>query len=82
MKIVKGVIQDASFITADPGHAKADEPRGEEAQTRRSKDGAWVVKGKRSFFGYKLHAKVDTNHGLIRDLEVTARAHVPKILFL
>jgi IS5 family transposase len=71
LKIVKGVIQDASFITSDPGHAKADKPRGEEAQTRRSKDGAWAVKGKKSYFGYKLHAKADTNHGLIRDLEVT-----------
>jgi len=71
LKIVKGVIQDASFITSDPGHAKADEPRGDEAMTRRSSDGAWAVKGKKSYFGYKLHAKVDTNHGLIRDLEVT-----------
>ena len=71
LKIVKGVIQDASFITADPGHAKVDKPRGEEAKTRRSKDGAWAVKGKKSYFGYKLHAKADTNHGLIRDLEVT-----------
>ncbi len=71
LKVEKGVIQDASFITADPGHAGADEPRGDAAQTRRSRDGAWAVKGRKAYFGYKLHAKVDTNHGLVRDLEVT-----------
>jgi transposase, IS5 family len=71
LKVKKGVVQDASFITADPGHAKADEPRGGEAKTRRSKDGSWSVKGSKSYFGYKLHAKVDTDLGLVRDLEVT-----------
>ena len=28
LKIRKGTIQDASFITADPGHATVDTPRG------------------------------------------------------
>ncbi len=28
LKVQKGVMQDATFITADPGHAKADTPRG------------------------------------------------------
>ena len=37
LKVKKGVMQDASFITADPGHAKADEPRGDDSKTRRSK---------------------------------------------
>ena len=32
-------MQDATLITADPGHAKADKPRGNEALTRRSKEG-------------------------------------------
>ena len=40
LKVKKGVVQDASFITSDPGHAAADKPRGEEARTRRSRDGA------------------------------------------
>jgi len=66
------VAQDASFITSDPGHARADKPRGDEAQTRRSRDGAWTKKGGKSFFGYKLHMKMDLNHGLIRCLEATA----------
>ena len=39
LKVKKGIMQDASFITSDPGHAKSDTPRGEEAKTRRSKDG-------------------------------------------
>jgi IS5 family transposase len=39
LTVRKGVVQDATFITADPGHAKADEPRGDGAKTRRSKDG-------------------------------------------
>ena len=38
LKVKKGVIQDAAFITADPGHA-GDKPRGKEAKTRRSEEG-------------------------------------------
>ncbi len=71
LKVKKGVVQDATFITSDPGHAKADKPRGEEAQTRRSKDGSWAKKGTKSSFGFKLHAKPDVDLGLIRDLETT-----------
>ena len=65
------MVQDASFITTDPGHAKADKPRGEEALTRRSKDGTWVKKSGKPFFGFKLHMKAGTDHGLIRCLEAT-----------
>ena len=71
LRVRKGVVQDATFITADPGHAKADKPRGTEAKTRRSRDGSWTKKGGKSFFGYKLHAKMGLDHGLIRDLETT-----------
>jgi len=71
LKVKQGVAQDATFITADPGHAKADKPRGEEAETRRSKDGTWSKKGSKSYFGYKLHTKLDMEHGLIRELETT-----------
>ena len=72
LKVKKGVVQDASFITSDPGHAPADKPRGEEARTRRSRDGSWTKKGSRSYYGFKLHTKSDVDHGLIRDLETTA----------
>jgi IS5 family transposase len=71
LEIKKGVIQDATFITADPGHTTADTPRGDGAKTRRSKDGTWTKKGKRSYFGYKLHTKEDCDFGLIRALDVT-----------
>ena len=54
LKIHRGVIQDATFITADPGHATADTPRGDQARTRRSRDGTWVKKGKKSQFGYNF----------------------------
>lgn len=64
-------MQDATFITTDLGHAKVDKPRDEEAKTRRSKDGSWTKKGSKSYFGYKFHSKVDTDLGLIRDLETT-----------
>ena len=67
----KGVVQDATFITSDPGHARKDTPRGGEARTRRSRDGTWAKKGSRSYYGYKLHTKSDVDLGLIRDLETT-----------
>jgi len=72
LKVKKGVVQDASFITSDPGHAPADKPRGGEAKTRRSRDGSWTKKGIRSYYGFKLHAKSDVDLGLIRDLETTS----------
>ena len=71
LKIRKGVIQDATFITADPGHATADTPRGDDAKTRRNKDGTWTMKGKKSYFGFKLHTKEDCDFGLIRALQTT-----------
>ena len=72
LTIKKGVVQDATFITADPGHARADKPRGTEAKTRRSRDGAWGKKGGKSYFGNKLHLKMDLDYGLIRELEASA----------
>jgi IS5 family transposase len=71
LRVKKGVVQDASFITSDPGHAKKDKPRGEEALTRRSRDGSWAKKGSKSYYGFKLHAKSDVDLGLIRELETT-----------
>tara|TARA_B100002003_G_scaffold163584_1_gene151820 strand:+ start:356 stop:955 length:600 start_codon:yes stop_codon:yes gene_type:complete len=71
LKVKKGVVQDASFITSDPGHARADKPRGEMARTRRSRDGDWSKKGDKFSLGFKLHAKPDVDRGLIRDLETT-----------
>ncbi|NLD26254.1 MAG: transposase [Acholeplasmataceae bacterium] len=44
LTIKRGMIQDATFILADRGHANKDKPRGNEAKTRRSKDGTWTKK--------------------------------------
>ena len=43
----KGMIQDATFIHSDLGHAKADKPKNE-AKTRRSRDETWTKKGGKS----------------------------------
>jgi IS5 family transposase len=68
--VKEGSIQDATFITSDPGKP-GNESRGENARTRRSKDGTWTKKGDEFFFGYKLHNKVDVQFGLIRAIETT-----------
>ena len=68
-RVRKGVSQDASFISADPGGSG---PRGGEAETRRSRDGDWAKRKTGSVYGYKLHVKADNIHGLVRSLDVTA----------
>ena len=79
-EVKKGLIQDATFITSDPGHSKKDVPRGEESKTRRSRDGTWAKKGGKSHFGYKAHVKVDTEHNFIWDVKTTtASLHDSKV---
>lgn len=38
LKVQKGIMQDDTFITSDPVHAKAGTPHGDEAKTRRSNE--------------------------------------------
>jgi IS5 family transposase len=71
LSIKRGVVRDATFITADPGHAPADTPRGDQARTRRSRDGIWAKKGTKSQFGYNLHILMDKDDQLIRRIETT-----------
>lgn len=71
LTIKRGVIQDTTFVTADPGHAPADTPRGDRTRTRRSRGGTWVKKGSKSQFGYKLHILVDKDCQLIHRIETT-----------
>jgi IS5 family transposase len=71
LKVKKGVVQDATFITADPGHQRVNEPRGPEVKTRRNKDGEWTKKHGKSYYGHKLHTITDMYYGLIRRLETT-----------
>jgi IS5 family transposase len=69
LQVKHGTMQDATFIEADPGSSK--KPRGEDAKTRRSRDGTWAKKGNESHFGYKLHQKTDIDYSLIRQIETT-----------
>lgn len=74
LRVKHGTIQDATFIKADPGSPK--KPRGEDANTRRSRDGTWAKKGNEFHFGYKLHQKTDIDYCLIREIETTtAKLH-------
>jgi IS5 family transposase len=78
LQVKRGTVQDATFIEADPGSSK--KPRGEDAKTRRSRDGTWTKKGKESYFGYKLHQKTDIDYCLIRKIETTtAKTHDSQI---
>lgn len=69
LQVKRGTVQDATFIEADPGSSK--KLRGENAKTRRSRDGTWAKKGSESHFGYKLHQKTDIDYCLIREIETT-----------
>lgn len=69
LKVRRGTVQDATFIEADPGSSK--KPRGEDAKTRRSRDGTWAKKGNETHFGYKLHQKTDIDYHIIREIETT-----------
>jgi transposase, IS5 family len=60
LKIRKGVIQDATFITADSRHATADTPSWDDTKTLRNKEGTWTKRGKKFYFGFKLHTKKKT----------------------
>lgn len=78
--IRRGTIQDATFITSDPGHAPSEKPRGNAAKTRRSRDGSWAKKGKKTEFGYKLHSLIDREFQFIRRIDTsTASLHDSQI---
>lgn len=70
LTVKEGTIQDATVITSDPGRS-GNKPRGDQARTRRSKDGTWAKKGDEYYFGFKFHEKVDVEYGLIRDMKAT-----------
>lgn len=72
IEIKKGVIQDATFIEADPGKKHSGMVgRGRESKTSRSRDGSWTKKGKKSIFGFKSHTKVDVATKIITEIAVT-----------
>ena len=77
ISVEKGVIQDAVFIIAEPGKTRSGmDERGQAAKTSRNRDGSWTKKGKKSFFGYKVHTKMRRGSKIIETLAVTT-ARVP-----
>jgi len=76
--VEKGVIQDASFIIAEPGKTDSGMNNRDRriAKTSRNKDGSWTKKGKKSYFGYKIHTKMQRGSKIIKELAVTT-ARVP-----
>jgi transposase, IS5 family len=77
ISVEKGVIQDAVFIIAEPGKTRSGmNERGQAAKTSRSRDGSWTKKGKKSYFGYKAHTKVQRGSKIVETFAVTtARVH-------
>lgn len=72
IQVQEGVIQDACFITADPGKTQSGMTnRGDDAKTSRNRDGSWTKKNNKSYFGYKLHTKVQRGSKLISEIAVT-----------
>ena len=90
-KVKKGTIQDAAFIEADLGkkryrNEKKARKKGEtvkytDKQRRHiDKDGSFSVKHGQVHYWYKSHVKLDVDHQLIRDVEVTtASVHDSKV---
>jgi len=81
-RVKKGVIQDASFIEADPGKKRIQQEKrarrkGEQVEYTEKqlqhidKDSDYSVKHGQIHYGYKSHIKLDVDHHLIRDLDVT-----------
>jgi len=73
IQVKEGVIQDACFITADPGKTQSGmENRGDNAKTSRNRDGSWTKKNNKNYFGYKLHTKIQRGSKIIREIAVTS----------
>lgn len=80
--IKKGVIQDASFIEADLGRKRYQKEKQAEKEGKTisytkkqlahmDRDGSFSVKHGQVHYGYKSHIKLDADHHLIREYEVT-----------
>lgn len=81
IKMSKGVIQDATFIHADPGKKNSGmNERGDGEPSSRNEDASWTRKNNKSIFGYKKHTKTDAKTEIITELALTtAKTHDGKI---
>src|SRR3989344_1325160 len=76
VRVEKGVIQDASFIHADPGKTNSGMDNRGMAKTSRSRDGSWTQKNGKNHFGFKLHSKMQRGSKIITEIAVTtAKVH-------
>ncbi len=76
LKMKKEIMQDASFITSDPGHDKSGTPHEEEANIQRIKDENWAKKETKPCFGHKLHGAMNEDFGRIHIIAITtAKVH-------
>ncbi|MFH0955175.1 MAG: IS5 family transposase [Candidatus Micrarchaeota archaeon] len=85
--IKKGVIQDASIVTADVGKKRQylEKKAAKEGKVitykprqiaHQDHDGSYTVKNGQVDFGYKIHQKCDVERGFIRSIDVsTASLH-------
>ncbi len=72
-KVKPGVIQDATFVEADPGKKRNRNPKPltERQKSHVDRDGTFTAKNNQIHYGYKTHVKVEMGTGIIRDYEVT-----------
>lgn len=63
--IQKGVIQDATI-------QEAKKPLSDTKRKGQDKDGSFTIKGNKTYYGYKLHAKTCVDYGLIREIATTS----------
>lgn len=65
-------MQDASFVTANPGKTNSGmNDRGRGQPTTKNEDCSWTKKGNKSYFGYKIHTKVELENSIITKVSVT-----------
>lgn len=78
--IKKGTIIDATLV--DSVARKPDQKKdGTTGRSDFDKEAEWVCKGSKRFFGYKIHAAVDADTGVIRKVILTgAKTHDGHIL--
>ena len=72
-KVKPGVIQDATFVEADPGKKRNKNPKPltKKQKSHVDRDGTFTAKNNQIHFGYKNHVKVEMKTGIIRDFKVT-----------
>ena len=77
----KGVIMDATIIESRERSNKSKKKSSSESLKTESCEvkASWVVKRKKSYFGYKLHTTVDREQGFIMSVDITgANVHDSK----